>query len=363
MGCLPPRRYLHTATHSSTVQVSHLTWQHHMKEHWQRRVWLARTSGWPPPRLLWSTSTAAWKRSLSAEPTTRKSGAARQHVRSSQDPDTPWHLHRTCMLVLTAWNTKRQVPVPCSYSPACMRAAPWGLPASPARPRGDSVEQFQRWLLNCCWHSLAAMRRPCNAVHVASGWRRHSACWSRLSPASVRHKSAPASPASSYASGDPGPGLQHTGQGRRVYTDFLREGTLGSTSIPLETAAWNEGKLRMFSPTRYAVYSVTVGLKNAEALTNNDPNLKFSSLNSWTKPVGTRSALDRLLVGSCRLQQVSPWYRLLVGSRSAPGRPLVGSRSAPGRILSDPGRLQQSRRDPSAAAASRRVRSTELKPP
>lgn len=48
------------------------------------------------------------KRSLSTTPTRLNGGMTFQQVLSSQDPDTPWHLHSTCMLWRMAWGGDNQ---------------------------------------------------------------------------------------------------------------------------------------------------------------------------------------------------------------------------------------------------------------
>jgi len=40
---------------------------------------------------------------LNKSPIRLKSGAAFQHVLTSQDPDIPWHLHWTALLRRTSW--------------------------------------------------------------------------------------------------------------------------------------------------------------------------------------------------------------------------------------------------------------------
>lgn len=51
-------------------------------------------------RRLWNiaTSVAPSKRSLRTTPTRLNGGITFQQVLNSQDPETPWHLHSTCML-------------------------------------------------------------------------------------------------------------------------------------------------------------------------------------------------------------------------------------------------------------------------
>lgn len=52
------------------------------------------------------TSVAPSKRSLSTTLTRLNGGMTFQQVLSSQEPETPWHLHSTCMLWRMAWGQK-----------------------------------------------------------------------------------------------------------------------------------------------------------------------------------------------------------------------------------------------------------------
>lgn len=49
------------------------------------------------------TSVAPSKRSLRTTPTRLNGGMTFQQVLNSQEPETPWHLHSTCMLCRMAW--------------------------------------------------------------------------------------------------------------------------------------------------------------------------------------------------------------------------------------------------------------------
>lgn len=69
---------------------------------WGLNCALRGTSALEEPTRRGSTSVAPSNFSFSAWPTWRKGGTARQHVFTSQEPDTPWHLHSTRMCVRIA---------------------------------------------------------------------------------------------------------------------------------------------------------------------------------------------------------------------------------------------------------------------
>lgn len=100
------------------------------------------------------TSVAPSKRSLRTTPTRLNGGMTFQQVFNSQDPETPWHLHSTCMLWRMAWEWEAGKA---SGSSTGYRNEEWEVFVDVANlSTGLIVVQVHEWA--SCWQPLGPLR-------------------------------------------------------------------------------------------------------------------------------------------------------------------------------------------------------------